>query len=51
MLSEGAKIGTPGAIISKGRFRKYMIASRIITPQSGVGGCKPKPRKLRDAID
>ena len=32
-----------------GAIVKYVLANDSISPQSGVGGCAPRPKKLRDA--
>ena len=41
----------PGKISKCGATRRKLRASFSITPQLGVGGCTPKPRKLKLASD
>src|SRR5215468_2128912 len=49
MASTIRKRATPGIEISQGSKNIKPLASDVIRPQDGVGGCAPRPRKDRAA--
>lgn len=51
VLNENAirKIAKPGTIAAQGAYTRYALDCCIRTPQSGVGGLGPSPKKLRPA--
>src|SRR5689334_17522014 len=46
-LSTTRMIARAGPSVIQGSLWRYTWASLIMEPHSGVGGCAPKPRKLR----
>ena len=43
-------IANPGASADQGTLLRYSAFSLTISPQSGVGGCTPSPRKPKPAV-
>ena len=41
----------PGNRLSQGALLIYLIPMEIASPQSGDGGCEPRPRKDRVVVD